>query len=379
MPRAEIILLQFDIAGHSKIDIPTKNLQKARKRLQQYISALVSVQRHAQVSWAGDGGWCWFKVAENDDFSLATDAAVDILEILPRINEALQREGTIKEPLSIRLSADSMNVELDDDPAHFAAPQMNKFLKYEREVGLVNSLVITQRIYDQLQFGFQSRFKRWRRSPELETSLYVYDGVRRRNAALAQLKNRGPHPDDIPPAFVRATAFEEERYLDMCWHAYSDLVLDVELDNVESVRFLAFRNALANTMIKYAERADIPELSRLPEDEKLISIAGFPYEILQHVRRHDFRFGQAQTPETRGQNVGQSNPVSDALQWCNSESQLTGGESLYFFNASALGFIAEIGESTLLDHVSAGNLKIVSVIGGVRGPERGQPDNLIFR
>jgi hypothetical protein len=157
MPRAEIILLQFDIAGHSRIQLPPKSLQEARKLLQKYISALVGVQRHTTVSWAGDGGWCWFGVKEGADFAMATNAAVDILAMMPRINETLVRDNVIQEPLAIRLSADAMNVELDDDPSHFCAPQMNRFLKFERSIGLVNSLVVTKRIIEHL-------------SPELSTT-----------------------------------------------------------------------------------------------------------------------------------------------------------------------------------------------------------------
>lgn len=192
MPRREIAALQFDMVGHSSIDLPTKNIQQARELLQRYISAIVGVACETQVSWAGDGGWCWFEIKENSDFSVVTDAAIDVLNSLPVINERLLRDQTITSPLSIRLSAGKMNAELADEPGHIASPDLNRFLKYERDVGLPNRLVITEGIYSELQPRFRSRFQHWKHSPDLRTELFVYASSQPRDdiQVLTETANR---------------------------------------------------------------------------------------------------------------------------------------------------------------------------------------------
>ncbi|HLK58764.1 MAG TPA: hypothetical protein VKU00_19485 [Chthonomonadaceae bacterium] len=369
MPRAEIILLQFDIAGHSRIQIPPVNLQKARKLLQRYVSALVEVQASTTVMWAGDGGWCWFKVDEATNFTWATDAAIDILAMVPRINEILLRDDIIRNPLEIRISADTMNVELDDDPTHFCAEQMNKFLKYERNIGLVSSLVITRRIYQHLQFAFQERFNKWRNSPELETDLYVYDGKKIRNETLKRVVNQSDDSEDHVADFVQVTIFEGDQYQELVQHAYADVELSEEPLHVEAVRFLAFRNALANAVIDSASEYD-------NQREFLLAAAESPYDVLREIRYEPHRRterdeGLRETSKAQAD----FNPIGRAIGWCTEGKSFRGGEELRFFNASALGFVAEIGDNTLLDHVFAGTLLIRSITGGVERHD----DNLPLR
>jgi len=273
---------------------------------------------------------------------MATDAAVDILGMVPRINEILLRDNVIEEPLAIRLSADTMNVELDEDPSHFCAPQMNKFLKHERDIGLVNSLVITQRIFNHLQSHFRKRFNRWRYSQELETELFVYDGARIRNEKLRGLNNRGPHSEELAPQLLKITTFERDSYHDLCNHAYADVTLDIEIPNVESVRFLAFRNALANCVINSLAEVDVREMRRHYETESdfELAVAAAPYETLHSIHFHPLREHRPRDREHEGlehRHFEHLNPLASAIEWCSHERVFKGGEDVRFFNAAALG------------------------------------------
>jgi hypothetical protein len=371
MPRAEVILLQFDIAGHSKIQLPARHLQQARKLLQQYISSLVAVRTTSGVSWAGDGGWCWFRVNEQSDFAIGVDAAVDILGMVPRINEILQRDQIIESPLAIRLSADAMNVELDDDPSHFCASQMNAFMKNERDIGLLNCLVVTKRIVDQLQPSLRRRLDYWRHSGELETDLFVYDGKELRNSALHKVRNRSANPEDFTPTVLFVTTFQGDRYSELCKHAYSDVECDPPIANVESLRFLAFRNGLANGVLAAIDSSDNREFHRKWETRQCLEFAAAsePYELMRecefpiHGRRHPREPDAIRAEDICGRKV--VDPLQFALAACNEDIVYKGGEQVRFFNADALGFVSEIGDNTLLDHASAGSLEIVSVTGGV--------------
>jgi|688.fasta_scaffold221215_1 hypothetical protein len=371
MPRAEVILLQFDIAGHSKIQLPARHLQQARKLLQQYISSLVDVRTKSGLSWAGDGGWCWFRVNEQTNFAIGVDAAVDILGMVSRINEILQRDHIIEHPLAIRLSADTMNVELDDDPSHFCASQMNSFMKNERDIGLVNCLVVTKRIADQLQPALRRRLDYWRHSDELETDLYVYDGKKLRNDALHEVRNRSANPEAVTPTVLSVTTFEGDRYSELCKHAYSDVECDPPIANVESLRFLAFRNGLANAVLAVIDSFDNGEMHRKWETRQCLELAAAsqPYELMLdcefpidgHRLRRELDANRVEG--NCGHNVG--SPLHFALNACKEDIVYKGGEQVRFFNADALGFVSEIGDNTLLDHASAGSLEIVSVTGGV--------------
>lgn len=375
MPRGEIVIIQFDIAGHSKIDIAPRNLQEARRLLQKYISAFVAVQRDTEVSWAGNGGFCWFRITDAVDFNVAADAAVDILTMMPRINEILLRDRILVEPLTIRLSADATNVELDDDPSHFCGPGMNAFLKHERDVGMAHYLVMTKRIYENLQPDFKKRFDEWRHSPELETHLYVYDGIRIRNETLNRLKNQRSDAGEIPPDVVKITTFHGDKYSVLCSEAYRDVELQAPIPNVETGRFLPFRNAVANSAIELwtpnAMSAARRPNRNLENDEAVyMAIAEAPYEALTFVdhvaplRGRDPGIRAGHDTNELAIHVGPER----ALRWCNEDVVYKGGEELRFFNASALGFIVYFGESTLLDYAAADSLTITSVTGGVEEP-----------
>ncbi len=174
MPRSEIAVIHIDIAGHSKINIPPRDLQKARKYLQKYVSALVNVQKKSEVSWAGDGGWCAIQIDEGTDFVIAVDAAVDILNMMHRINELLIRESIIQDPLNVRICVHTMNVEMDESIDHIYADELNTFLKNERELSIPNNLVISREIYKELKPNFQQSFYEWAFSEKLGSKLYCY-------------------------------------------------------------------------------------------------------------------------------------------------------------------------------------------------------------
>jgi hypothetical protein len=57
--------------------------------------------------------------------------------------------------------------------------------------------------------------------------------------------------------------------------------------------------------------------------------------------------------------------ISGEFQWTDPLAEMKGGESLRFYNAAALGFVAEIGHATLLDHVVARQLTVARVTAGV--------------
>jgi hypothetical protein len=377
--RAEIVLLQFDIVGHSRIVATDSQLQHARRLLQRYITALTNVHLPVDVTWAGDGGWCWFPVGDESEFGLAVDAAVDILGMLPRINEILVRDHTLEEHIQIRLSADTMNVQLDPDPSHFAAPRMNEFMKNERAIGLVNLLVVTDAVRQHLKSPLRRRFDKWRRSDELNTDLYVYDGRRHRNALLSELSNHRPEANEYGDLCRTVPLFEGDRYMDLCAFAYGDIELDSEVPHVESLPFLAYRNALANGVLEVFRSAGYSHRSAGFETSEALqlAVAETPYEVLERVRFSEFEPDGPASDERARRVRHRIDPMSlrhvvgQSLSWCNENMTLAAGEEAYFFNADALGYFAEVGSSTILDHAIAETLTILDVIGNSEHPEPG--------
>ena len=189
MPRAEIIAVQIDIVGHSKILVPEKNIQYTRSLLKKYLNAVLSIRQEPTIHWSGDGGWAAIIVKDSDDFTHAIDAIIDFRSMMPRYNEFLIRERIIDHPISIRISVHSMNVEWANEVENISATPLNDFLKNERKVGRTNRIVISESVYCHLQTRMKKHFKLWKYSKEMSKDLFCYESESHKATAFSENSN----------------------------------------------------------------------------------------------------------------------------------------------------------------------------------------------
>lgn len=141
-PLTKVILLQLDLSGHSKwlldeFQLDYRGVQKERAHLADGFVRELRARNFHCVFWAGDGG---LFAHEQTDPGQVCDAADEAFEYF----EKWRNQHESRKAIGLRVTGTIMDIVLDPDPSHWCAPELNDFLKYEREIGRHKAFVITQ-------------------------------------------------------------------------------------------------------------------------------------------------------------------------------------------------------------------------------------------
>jgi hypothetical protein len=175
--RYEFVCLQLDIAGHSKLNDAERILYAAKERFHDQIHGIVATYRGRPFKWEGDGGAFLFPVTDGHEFDESVFAAFRILESLPGVNEELRLIIGLGQLLSVRISLDSGQAVFDEKPGLITGDFLNAFLKNERNIGLVDAVTITERVYRQTCAALRERFREFSISEELGCRIYRSRGT----------------------------------------------------------------------------------------------------------------------------------------------------------------------------------------------------------
>lgn len=156
-----LFLLQVDLCGHSAW--AARNLDRVVARARAGFSSALKRElkpfQFERLYWLGDGGVFYRKYegtpGEADRVLLAADAAFRVFR------ECLGEHAE----LQMRASATLMNVLTSSDPSDWFSPDLNEFLKYEREIALPNAFVITWDLFKNLEAEARMRFPKVRSVP----------------------------------------------------------------------------------------------------------------------------------------------------------------------------------------------------------------------
>ncbi len=386
--RVEMGLVQVDIAGHSKLAGSDRTLSEAKSIFQKQMEAIANSRGGRRFNWAGDGGSFMFLTADGEGFNDLVFSAMQMLYNMPAINEEIATRTDLETPFDVRISCDAEVVTYATDPGRITGDFVNRFIKSERAIGLTNSVQITHRVWRQLKSALRSRFVTFMYSPDVESQIYSYGGKERQLDVLRSLHNvdqRGRAEQPAEEACVEIVAFEGDTLASLSKEAYGDVTVE-GFENVGGINLLITKNAdICQRHVEETPReGSYPWLEGISREQR----AHLESLLSQHsaAQRNRFLSYVSQLPcHERDRIIDQVicgdervvRSIMDMLEWRSSSSSqpgrppqesFRGGESLRFYNCTALGYVPHVGDGTLLDNVFAGNLIIKRVVGGVTEP-----------
>lgn len=152
--RKRVVLIQIDIGGHSSwlYTVYDWNFQEAYLERERFCTSLekkLSPLNYDLLYWAGDGGIFVGKLN-------ASGHPVNVCEAADRIFKEFN-EWKKNKNVDIRVSATSLELSIGPEPGFWCGPELNNFLKYEREIAFPNTFVITQELHASLVFEIEKK------------------------------------------------------------------------------------------------------------------------------------------------------------------------------------------------------------------------------
>jgi len=387
--RVELALVQVDIAGHSKLQGTDRALMQAKSIFRDQMQGIAESRGGRLFNWAGDGGAFMFLTGGGGGFDDLAFSAIQMLSNMPAINEEISTKTDLDTPFEIRISCDSGIATFAPDPGEITGDFINRFMKYERVLGLLNTVSVTERVGKQLTAKLRDKFVLFKYSSEVEASIYSYGGKEYQKNILRSLQNIDQQGrSERPPegaSCVEVFAFAGDTLVELSKEAYADVIVE-GVENVGGINLLISKNgqrcqdhvehdqdgANAEPGTSRKQRMQIEELlSQFPAGMRrrlttlLSRTSACEREQLLERLRHGDRYDAEMLMEDL---MMRMHGPHYEKQWRDPTIPFEGGESVRFYNTTALGYVPEIGDGTLLDNVFAGNLTITRVIGGVPEP-----------
>jgi hypothetical protein len=172
--RVEIVLVQVLIAYPSWMysDYSDAELECVKGIVKDAFHTIAEVRGGKLHSWGGDGGAFMFLIEDGDSFDNACLAAVQMLDMMPVLNQGVGASADLPRAAEARIACDAGMVAYDPNPSSIPGDFAGRFLRHGRHVSVDNQVTITDRVYRQLTRPFKARFVSWKHSPELEVELY---------------------------------------------------------------------------------------------------------------------------------------------------------------------------------------------------------------
>src|SRR5580704_2061529 len=167
--QVEIGLVHVDISYHRDPDSDSLQLEELKDLLRDCFQTVAEHWGGKLFSWDRHGGAFMFLVEDRESFDNCCLAAIQMLEMIPSLNQDLRSS---KGRVEVRIACDCGAVAYDPEPANIPADFANKLARHARDVAAENCVTITDRIYRKLTPRCRPRFQDWKYSTELETALY---------------------------------------------------------------------------------------------------------------------------------------------------------------------------------------------------------------
>ncbi len=384
--RIELGLVQVDIAGHSQLPGADRALKQAKSIFRSQMESIAIGRNGRLFNWAGDGGAFMFLTGAGEGFDDLAFAALQMLGTMSAVNEEIATRTDLDVPLNVRISCDADIATYSPNPGEITADFINRFLKYERTIGITNTVSVTTRVWKQLTGRLRERFDLLKPCPEVVSDVYNYGGRALQHAILKSLSNidqHGGHEKSPESAScVEVTAFAGDTLERLSRIAYADVIVD-GYDNVGGINLLITKNGLLCQ--RHAKLSHEDELDLPPDERQKIErlLQNVPSDLRSRVLRALSKRTACERREVMERLSGEQDCyvhelIDDLLArempfrhhdaWRDPYELFNGGESLRFYNTVALGYVPSIGDGTLLDNVFAGHLRISRVIGGVTEP-----------
>lgn len=174
--------LHIDIVGSSRLPGPNALLMRTKANLLNYLSGVNSIYDVMPLSWAGDGGVFALLIDKPESYDLLTQCALHLFETVAFFNKTKGISNFAESPISVRVVCHSGEAVFNRNGSLFHGSELNAISKNEREIGIPNSVVLTEAVYNQLtsealRGAFSLLSKRWVYAAEGQSKsicLYVY-------------------------------------------------------------------------------------------------------------------------------------------------------------------------------------------------------------
>ena len=154
--------IQVDIEGHSRIFefLPSKVAMELKENLAKGIEKELSKLGLRKVFWAGDGGLFAKPCRHVNDYNDLIYAADYIFRVLNKINKDYSEylKGIEEERIRLRVSAHCCQVILHPSPEYWHSPDLNFFIKNERDIAFPDGFTISEDIYRHLDINLRRKF-----------------------------------------------------------------------------------------------------------------------------------------------------------------------------------------------------------------------------
>lgn len=147
----EFGMMQVDVAGHSHWKGNKRDQQKTKENIKVFIDGIVSgCYNGIKLSWPGDGGQFLFFIREQDVDPLVA-CCFHVLRDQGIFNSLFGVWTYLEMPVSLRISAHIGTVLFNGDRETLHGDSLNFFLKHERQLSDVNSVSITEDVFERLR------------------------------------------------------------------------------------------------------------------------------------------------------------------------------------------------------------------------------------
>jgi hypothetical protein len=152
------VLISLDIVNSSKLKGNDEEKERTKSNLKQFIDSLIVDLPMAILNWSGDGGILIYDAESGyDDAVFLCD---ELIHLIPFFNKARGDYNALKESyINLRVVLHSGTLVKPEDPSTYHADELNIVAKYEREVGVLNHITITDDIYQKLNDNLKLRFE----------------------------------------------------------------------------------------------------------------------------------------------------------------------------------------------------------------------------
>jgi hypothetical protein len=172
--RLELCLLRVDVACHQ--DISASHSEEEVKCLKDTVKgAFLSIAEH----WGGklfssndDGSVIAFPGGGDDSFNNCCSAAIQMLEMVPALNQDFRPSVDVGCPIDAHLCCDAGTVTPGPGLSGAVGEVVNKLMQHRLHPGGGDGVTITDRVYSRLAAELKAQFERRHYSAELEAELY---------------------------------------------------------------------------------------------------------------------------------------------------------------------------------------------------------------
>jgi len=142
--------IQIDIVGSSALSGPQANIMRTKANLRTQLTGITSIYDVMPLSWAGDGGVFTLLIDQPESYDVIAQCALHILETVAFFNGMKGVTNLAEATISVRITCHAGQTVFNREGSLFQGSDLNSFIKNEREIGVPNSVVMTEAVYSQL-------------------------------------------------------------------------------------------------------------------------------------------------------------------------------------------------------------------------------------